>query len=49
MDYQRNIVDIFNVDRTNQWDLSKNEASRYSIYFKTKKKIQFYKKVPLYK
>ena len=33
-DYQRNIIDIFNVDRINQWYLSNNEASRHSIYFK---------------
>ena len=25
---------FFNVDRINQWHLSKNEASRHSIYFK---------------
>ena len=33
MDYQRNIANIFNVAWINQWYLSKNEASRHSIYF----------------
>ena len=34
MDYQQNIVNIFNVDWINQWYLSKNESSCHSIYFK---------------
>ena len=34
MDYQQNIVGIFNVGWINQWYLSKNEACCHSIYFK---------------
>ena len=30
--YQRNIVDIVNVDRINQWYLSNNEASCHFIF-----------------